>query len=37
VFNLLAISPYIQYVVRGLILIAVVVVDAYFGWRRREG
>jgi ribose/xylose/arabinose/galactoside ABC-type transport system permease subunit len=34
--NLLGISPYTQYVVRGLILISVVVMDAYFNWRKRS-
>ncbi len=33
--NLMGVSPYIQYVVRGLILIGVVVMDAYFNWRKR--
>lgn len=33
--NLLGVSPYYQYLVRGVILIGVVVIDAYFGWRRR--
>jgi ribose/xylose/arabinose/galactoside ABC-type transport system permease subunit len=33
--NLLGVSPYYQYLVRGVILIGVVVMDAYFGWRRR--
>ena len=33
--NLLGVPPYSQYVVRGTILIGVVVMDAYFGWRRR--
>lgn len=36
-FNLSGVSPYSQYVVRGLILIAVVVVDAYLISRHREG
>jgi ribose/xylose/arabinose/galactoside ABC-type transport system permease subunit len=33
--NLLGVSPYYQYLVRGVILISVVVMDAYFGWKRR--
>jgi ribose/xylose/arabinose/galactoside ABC-type transport system permease subunit len=34
--NLLGVTPYTQYVVRGLILISVVVMDAYFNWRKRS-
>jgi ribose transport system permease protein len=34
--NLIGVTPYVQYVVRGSILILVVVMDAYFNWRKRS-
>jgi ribose transport system permease protein len=34
--NLIGVSPYWQYVVRGFILISVVVMDAYFNLRKRS-
>ena len=34
--NLIGVIPYWQYVVQGLILISVVVMDAYFNWRKRS-
>lgn len=34
--NLIGVSPYWQYVVRGIILSGVVVMDAYFNWAKRS-